>query len=62
MTGLYILAGLMLWIILGCGMLASIDDDEERLLKWAKSGPFGGIGVGFTILLWPVAMYFWYKA
>jgi hypothetical protein len=47
------LALAILWTITGAGLLAAIDSDG-RLLGWAASGPFGSLGVGAVICLWPI--------
>lgn len=43
----------MLWILLGAAVLASVDDDEQRLFNWARTGPFGRTGTILVLLAWP---------
>ena len=45
------------WYVLGCGVLAAIDDQQESLRLWARSGPFGRNGVGVVVMLWPVVWW-----
>jgi hypothetical protein len=37
--------------IIGCCILASIDDEQESLLAWARQCP---LGIGAVISCWPI--------
>lgn len=50
---LYVLVGLLLWMLVGCVLLATIDTRGE-LLAWTKEAPYG-LGV-LVILLWPIVI------
>lgn len=45
---------LLVWWIIGCGVLAAIDKDG-RLLAWVKSWPMWGWF--FAVTFWPVVVY-----
>jgi len=45
------------WYVLGCIVLAAIDDERESLRLWARSGPFGRNGVALVVTLWPVVWW-----
>lgn len=45
------------WYVLGCIVLAAIDDEQESLRLWARSGPLGRNGVGLVVMLWPVVLW-----
>jgi hypothetical protein len=57
----WILIGWMIWCVIGCGVLAAIDDDEKRLFHWAKKSPIVG---GYTIVVtaWPVILWMWWRS
>lgn len=56
MTTLLIIAGsLHVWFFIGCVVLASVDDKNQSLFKWASSAPYG---LYFpTVLAWPVILW-----
>jgi len=45
------------WYVLGCMVLAAIDDEQESLRLWARSGPFGEGGFVLVVMLWPVVWW-----
>jgi len=45
------------WYVLGCMVLAAIDDEQESLRLWARSGPLGEGGVVLVVMLWPVVWW-----
>lgn len=54
-------AGLFGWFVLGCVVLAAIDDAEQSLFKWARQAPYG-LYVP-TVMAWPAifGVWFWQK-
>ncbi len=46
------------WFVIGCGVLAAIDDDRSTLFKWARSAPNQALYVG-AVMLWPLVVYLW---
>ena len=54
----YILLVFFLWYILGCVVLASIDDKEQSLLKWATTAPNDLVYL-LLVWVWPIVVYFW---
>lgn len=51
----------ILWIILGCGVLAYLDDRERRYYKWLKEDPTYGVLAAIVILLWPILAYLMWR-
>jgi hypothetical protein len=49
---------LVIWYVIGCAVLATIDDKDERLWKWVKTCPIP-YGYLLSIMLWPILAYFW---
>lgn len=52
MTLIGILVGVIIWSVIGCGVLAWIDTDG-RLLAWVRSAP-NQLWRSFAILCWPI--------
>lgn len=50
--------GLLVWIALGCAVLALIDD-EDRLFKWAIECPIL-FGYELMLLIWPIVVWYFY--
>ena len=44
--------------LLGCAVLAYIDDSERRLFKWASSN---SLLYSFVVMFWFITVFFWYK-
>jgi hypothetical protein len=47
-------AALLLNTLIGCCMLAAVDDKNQSLLTWVRECPFGS---GTAINLWPIIFY-----
>lgn len=60
MTIVQVLIGLFAWFLIGCGVLAAIDNEDQRLFKWAKDCPVP-LGYELTIMAWPVILWLWWK-
>ncbi len=58
---LWIFGAMFIWIIVGCGVLAAIDDEDQRLFKWATSAPFKHPLYELTVMLWPYILWLWWK-
>ena len=56
MTYIFILSSLLAWFLLGVLVLSSIDDDEQRLYKWAAAAPFPLL-YELIVCLWPVVVW-----
>lgn len=54
---IYACGGFALWMVLGCMILAFIDDETQSLLKWADACP---LGIGSVIVCWPIVAWVWY--
>lgn len=54
---LWAIVWLVVWMVLGAAVLAWFDRDE-RLFRWAQSGPFGTAPV---MIFWPVVLYFFLR-
>ena len=50
----YVLLGLMLWVFLGCVILAAVDKNGA-LLVWVKSAPDPVFEI-LAFLLWPIVV------
>ena len=50
---MWIIAGLLAWFVVGCGVLAAIDHNDQRLFRWASSCPLP-FGYELTVILWPL--------
>ena len=57
---LLIILILMGWFIIGCIVLAAIDDEHQSLLKWASSCPII-FGYEITVMCWPIIVWYWWK-
>jgi len=51
----YILAGVMLWLLVGCMILAAVDT-KGTLLSWVKSAPNYALEM-LALLLWPILAF-----
>lgn len=47
----WLLLGIIAWLVLGAIVLATIDDENMSLLRWASECPFGGATT--VMLAWP---------
>lgn len=54
------LIGLLAWFLIGCVVLAIIDDKDRRLFKWAKDCPIP-FGYELTVTAWPVILWLWWR-
>jgi hypothetical protein len=52
---LYSSLALLIWIIVGCAVMAALDDESLSLLEWVKSSPFGFTR---TVIAWPALAAF----
>lgn len=59
MNILWILGSLGIWFIIGCGVLAFIDDNQ-MLFKWASSCPIP-FGYELTVMAWPIILFIWMR-
>lgn len=57
---MYWLIGFTVWFALGCLVLSLIDDEQERLFKWASRCPIPG-GYVLVVTLWPVVALVWLR-
>ncbi|CAN7525996.1 hypothetical protein LJR071_003573 [Pseudomonas sp. LjRoot71] len=48
------------WFIVGCAVLAFIDDENKSLFNWCKSCPVPG-GYEIAVLAWPVITFYWLR-
>ena len=48
---------IIVWILLGCFVLASMDDENQSILKWAKTAPFPIPGPIVAAFIWPYLVY-----
>ena len=55
---LWIIVGWLVWCVIGCGVLAAIDTNDQRLFKWAKECPVP-FGYELTVTAWPAILYLW---
>ena len=46
-----VLIALLVWPLIGCTVLAGLDDDQRSLLAWAKTCP---LGCTFVLYIWPI--------
>jgi len=44
----------LLWALLGCVVLASLDHEDRRLFRWAKECP---LGFWFPVAIWPYIVW-----
>ena len=58
-TWMAILVLTIVWWLIGCVVLALIDDENGSLLKWADKAPYG-IDMFFPIFF-PVFLFYWIK-
>lgn len=58
---MWIAVGWTGWYVLGCMVLAAVDDGRGSLRLWARSGPWGRDGVGLVVMLWPVVVWWRYR-
>lgn len=54
----YILLGYLVYWIVGCVFLSSIDNKNGDLFQWVKECPFG---YGFGVSLWPLIILMFYR-
>jgi len=54
---LWLVCVLFGWPLLGCAVLAAVDDDERRLFEWARSAP--PCGYSMVLILWPIVAAVW---
>lgn len=52
--------GLLIWFVIGCAVLATIDDENESLRKWAFRAPFLFL-YEIIVMSWPIILFFWYR-
>ena len=60
MTIVQVFIGLFVWFVVGCGVLAAIDDEDQRLFKWASSAPLPLL-YEITVMCWPFIVWLWWK-
>jgi len=48
------------WYIVGCAVLTTVDDKEQRLYSWVKSCPIPW-GASISVMLWHALLYYWLK-
>lgn len=60
MTVVQVFIGLFVWFLVGCGVLAAIDDKEKRLFNWAKSAPLPML-YELAVMAWPYILWLWWK-
>lgn len=62
MMSIYILCGVILNMILGAGVWATMDDGDQNLLRWYKSCPeeISWILQPLVLTVWPLGLWLWY--
>jgi len=56
MTVVRVFIGLFVWFLIGCGALVAVDDEDERLFKWASSAPLPLL-YELTVMAWPYILW-----
>ena len=60
MTIVQVLIGLLVWFVIGCTVLAAIDDKDTSLYKWASNAPLPLL-YELTVMAWPIILLFWIR-
>lgn len=60
MKALLIIAAITVWFLLGCAVLAFIDDENKSLFNWCKSCPLP-CGYELTVFAWPIIAFYWLR-
>ena len=55
MVIVWLLLGLVAWIVIGAVILSAMDDERQSLLQWAKECPAGGATA--VMLAWPIVVW-----
>ena len=60
-TILWILGGVVCNMVVGAGVWASIDDKEQRMLRWYKDCPpqIAWLAQPLVLMAWPIGLWLW---
>lgn len=60
---LWAVVGVVVNLVVGAGVWASIDDKEQRLLYWYTDCPpqIGWLVQPIALTAWPVGLWFWWR-
>jgi len=62
-AALWVLGGIVCNMLIGAGVWAAIDDEEQRLYRWYKDCPpqIAWLAQPLVLMAWPIGLWLWRK-